>query len=189
LPPSGQTLQSAFESLIEVLDRRGVRYAIIDGLATIQHSRVRTTNDIDVLLSVPQLEMPGLFEALRDQGFEIDLHANVRELRDEGLTSIRYADTVVDMLKPVIPAYAHVLERAIDAEIFGRRVRICAAEGLLVMKLIAMRPQDEADIQELLTAYAGRLDLDFVRAELDTSAEADDPRRVKFEQWVQRIVK
>ena len=57
LPPSGRTLQTTFESLVQVLDERGVRYAIIGGLATIQHTRVRTTNDIDVLLSVPQLAM------------------------------------------------------------------------------------------------------------------------------------
>lgn len=47
LPPSGQTLQRAFSSLVEVLNARGVRYAIIGGIATIQHTRVRTTNDID----------------------------------------------------------------------------------------------------------------------------------------------
>lgn len=63
LPPSGQALQQAFEALVAVLNQRGVRYAIIGGLAIIQHTRVRTTDDIDALLSVPQLSLPGLFEA------------------------------------------------------------------------------------------------------------------------------
>lgn len=54
------------------------------------------------------------------------------------------------------------------------------------MKLIAMRPQDETDVQELLAAYAGSLDLGFVRAELETFTQADDPRRAKFERWVRQ---
>ena len=63
-------------------------------------------------------------------------------------------------------------------------MRIGSAEGLIITKLMAMRPQDESDIRDLLAAYAGRLDLDFVRAEMDTFTDADDPRRAKFEAWV-----
>lgn len=186
LPPSGQTLRQAFESLVTTLNQRNIRYAIIGGLATIQHTRVRTTDDIDVLLSVPQLAMPGLFEALRDRGFAVDLESNIRQLRDEGFTIIRLADVIVDLMQPVIPAYAHVLDRAVNSEILGQTVRISSAEGLIVMKLIAMRPQDESDIQDLLTAYAGHLDLEFVRAEMEAFSEPDDPRRAKFEAWVRR---
>jgi hypothetical protein len=50
LPPSRQTLRS----LVDPLDARSFRYAIIGRVATIQHTRVRTTNDIDALLAVPQ---------------------------------------------------------------------------------------------------------------------------------------
>jgi hypothetical protein len=39
----------------------------------------------------------------------------------------------------------------------------------------------------LLAAYAGRLDLGFVRAELDSLMERDDPRRVKLELWITKV--
>ncbi|MCH7721432.1 MAG: hypothetical protein IH988_10690, partial [Planctomycetes bacterium] len=84
LPPGGQMLRQAFEALVATLNERGVRYAIIGGLAIIQHTRVRTTDDIDVLLTVPQTAMPGLFEALRQRGFDVDLQRNIREFRDDG---------------------------------------------------------------------------------------------------------
>ena len=64
LPPSAQTLRQAFELLVATFNERGIRYAIIGGLATIQHARVRTTDDIDALLAIPQIAMPGLFESL-----------------------------------------------------------------------------------------------------------------------------
>jgi len=169
-----------------MLNERGIRYAIIGGIAMIQHTRVRATDDIDALLTVPQIAMPGLLEALRDRGFSIDLPTNIREFRDEGLTSVRFGTVVVDLMRPILPLYAHVLDRAIDAQILGRKVRVGSAEGLIVMKLVAMRPQDESDIRDILSAYGSALDFDFIRSELDTFAAADDPRRAKFEAWIRQ---
>jgi predicted nucleotidyltransferase len=184
LPASGKSLQQAFESLVSVLNGRGIRYAIIGGIAALQHTRVRTTDDIDVLVSIPQVAMPGFFEALHDSGFTLELTKSVKELRDEGITSIRYGTVLIDLLRPVIPVYMRVLDRAVDAEILRQHVRIISAEGLIVTKLIAMRPQDEIDIQEVLRSYSGRLDLDYIRSEFETFTNPDDPRRVKFEEWV-----
>ena len=181
-------LRQAFEALVATFNEGGVRYAIIGGLAIIQHTRVRTTDDIDALLMAPQIAMPGLFEALRQRGFDIDLEKNIREFRDGGFTSIRFADVIVDLLRPLIPAYAHVLDRAITTNILGHEVRISSAEGLIVMKLIAMRPQDEADVRDLLAAYGTDLDLDFIRSELDTFTEPDDPRLAKFDTWVRQAM-
>ena len=185
LPPGGQTLRQAFEALVITLNERGIRYAIIGGLAIIQHTRVRTTDDIDVLLTLQQAAIPGLFEALGKRGFSIDLQKNIREFCEGGLTTIEYAEVIVDLMQPVLPAYAHVLDRVICADILGHRVWISSAEGLVVMKLISMRPQDEADVQDLVAAYGASLDLDFIRAELETFAKPGDARRAKFETWVE----
>ena len=187
LPPSGPALQQAFEALVSIFNERGVRYAIIGGLAVLQHTRARSTDDIDVLLAVPQLDLPGLFEAMRDRGFSVDLAANIRELCDQGLTMVRFKGVVADLMRPLIPAYAHVLDRAVESQVLGRTVRVASAEGLIVTKLIAMRPLDQADIRELLAAYAGKLDLDFIRTEMESFTEADDSRRAQFEAWVQEV--
>jgi predicted nucleotidyltransferase len=173
-------LRKAFEALVETLNERGINYAIIGGLATIQHTRPRATIDIDALLTVPQISMPGLFQALEQKGFSVNLKKNIVELRDHGLTSIHFGSVLVDLMQPVLPAYAHVLDRAIDSVIQGLSVRISSAEGLIVMKVIAMRPQDEADIRELLIAYPATLDIAYVNRELDSVMPSGDPRRLKF---------
>ncbi len=184
LPQTGPTLNRAFDALVNVLDKHRVRYAIIGGLAMIQHTRVRTTDDIDALLTLPQLAMPAFFESLEERGFDVELLKNIRELRDHGLTTFQFDDIIIDLMRPALPAYAHVLDRALDSRILGRPVRVSAAEGLIVMKLIALRPIDEADIRDLLAAYGASLDLVYVRTELDAIMAPDDPRRVKFEKWV-----
>lgn len=184
LPPSGQTLGQALKLLVTTLNARAVQYAIIGGIATIQHTRVRTTNDIDVLLNLPQIGMPGMFDDLQASGFVIDLARNITELRNDGLTTIRFGDVLVDVMRPVLPVYTHVLERAISAQIVGQSVRISSAEGLIVMKLLAFRPLDESDIRDLLATFKGRLDLDYIRTEFASVTEPNDPRLAKFETWV-----
>ena len=184
LPPAGKTLRRAFETLVATLNERQINYAIIGGLAVIQHTRIRTTDDIDALLSVPQLQLPGFLEALASRGFSVDLVLHMRQFRENGFTSFRFGDVTIDLLAPIIPTYAHVLASALTMQINGQQVKIGSAEGLIVTKLIAMRPQDEADIRELLSAYAGKLDLDFIRRELEAFTDAGDPRRDKFESWL-----
>jgi hypothetical protein len=125
---------------------------------------------------------------MRDRGFEVDVETCIRELSDGGFTCVRFAGVLVDLLLPITPAHAHVLDRAITAEILGRKVPISSAEGLIVLKLTAMRPQDEADIHDLLAAYGPTLDLHFIRRELESFTEPDDPRRASFERWVATLL-
>ncbi|HEX5244131.1 MAG TPA: nucleotidyltransferase [Tepidisphaeraceae bacterium] len=186
LPASGKALKQALRSLVETLDASSVRYAIIGGIATIQHGRVRTTADIDVLLTIPQLAMPALFTTLKGNGFTLDLKRNIAELRDNGLTTLRFEDVLIDMMRPILPVYSHVLDRAVPTQILGQSVRISTVEGLIVMKLIAFRPQDEADIQELISAYRDQLDVNYVRSEFATVANVDDPRWRKLDEWLLR---
>ena len=128
-----------------------------------------------------------MFEALRAGGFTVEFERNLRELRDDGLTTIQYGDVLVDLMRPVLPVFSHVLDRAVQTDIFGQPVRISTAEGLIVMKLIAFRPQDESDIRDLLAAYPRRLDLDAVRSDFQSVADANDPRWAKLQGWVSEL--
>ncbi len=186
-PPATDAVGQAFETVIGTLNERQIRYALIGGLALLQHARTRTTEDVDIMLTAPQIALPGLFEALQARGCTIDLYKNLRELRDDGYTAIAFRGVIIDLMTPLVEAYRHVLDRAQPVRISNFDVRVATAEGLIVMKLMAMRPQDQADIRDLLLAQFGRLDLDYIRAEIDTFAPDDDPRRATFEDWVREF--
>lgn len=55
------------------------------------------------------------------------------------------------------------------------------------MKLIAFRPQDESDIRDLLAAYRGSIDLNYVRAEFGTVADLNDSRGGKLDPWIREL--
>ena len=170
------------------LNEHQIRYVIIGGIAVAQHSRLRSTQDIDVLLIVPQLSLPGLFEALENRGFSVDLDKAIREFRFDGFTAIDYSGVMVDFLQPVMPAYVHVLDRAIPAKVFGQDVLVSSAEGLIVMKMMSDRPQDQGDVLDLLKSYGSELDLDFIRSELSTFLDPNHLRWRKFEVWVKESI-
>jgi hypothetical protein len=90
----------------------------------------------------------------------------------------------IDWLKPVLPCYQRVLEQARAEVVLGCPVRIAAPEGLILLKLLAFRSQDQVDIENLMAANRGQLDLDSIRREWATIAGLDDPRLQRFEEIV-----
>ena len=179
-----EKLLRAVDELAIVLPAHQARYALIGGIAAGMRGRQRTTDDIDVLLTVPQLQLPGLLEALIQRGFSCDVVPTVREWNQHHMVVMSYHGVRIDWLKPVVPIYQHVLDAATSEKWRGGELRIATAEGLIVLKLLAGRSQDWADIENLLAANRGRLDLDWIEREWLTASAADDPRWQRFRQSV-----
>ena len=187
VPEFSQNLLNGLLQLAQVLDGFHLRYALIGGVATGYRSSPRVTEDLDFLLEVPQLTLPGLLEELRSRGFTFDMETVIREWTQEHLTVLSFHGVRIDWLKPLIPCYRRVLEEARPEQWLGCTVRIASPEGLILTKLLAFRTQDQVDIENLLAANRGQLDLDLVRREWQTVAELNDPRMRWFDDRVTRF--
>ncbi len=187
LPELPQHLAAGLLQLVEVLDQCRVKYAVIGGIAASYRSRPRFTQDVDILLQVPQLVLPGLLDDLHARGFTFETETAIREWARDHLTVLSYHGVRVDWLKPVLPIYQHVIDQARPEEWLGHSVRIAAAEGLILLKLLAFRTQDQVDVENLLAVNQGQLDLDWIRREWQSVAAADDPRMRWFEDRVTRF--
>ena len=89
---------------------------------------------------------------------------------------LSYHGIRIDWLKPVIPVYLHILARATEEAWLDQPIRIASAEGLILLKLLAFRSQDQLDIENLVAANADKLDLDWIKTEWQTLADLEDPR-------------
>jgi hypothetical protein len=183
LPP--QLLDVAL-TMAELLNQQQIRYAFIGGLAAGYRTHPRATRDLDVLLAIPQVALPGLLEALQKRGFEFDLQKTIEEWTQHHMVVLSYQGIPVDWLKPVLPAYQHILDRASEEPWLGHRVWVASPEGLILMKLLAGRTQDWLDIENLVAASAGRLDVAWIRAEWETLADTDDPKMTRFLELLER---
>lgn len=159
------------------------QYALIGGMATSFRSQPRFTKDFDFLLNIPQLVLPSLLEDLKRRGFEFDIMDTIREWTQHHMVVLSYRGIRIDWLKSLLPAYVHVLDRATEETWLNQPIRIASAEGLILLKLLAFRTQDQVDIENLIAAHRGTLDIDWIRAEWQTVMSLDDPRMQRFMEW------
>ena len=176
----GDPLQAALVELVTALEKRKVRYALIGGLATGYRSRPRYTADVDVMIDVPQITLPALLEELLERGFEFDLREVIDELTRHHLAVLWRDGVRVDWLKPILPVYLHVLATASEEPGPPISIHVASVEGLLVLKMLAFRLQDQSDIEALIAANPGRIDVEWVRTEWATLFSLEDPRMVWF---------
>ncbi len=178
-------LMRAVESLSEAFAARSIRYALIGGLATFMRGRVRFTKDVDFLLDVPQVVLPGLLDDLVKRGFSLDPATVIKEYVQDHVTAFPFGRVRIDWLKPVLPLYAHALsgaETLIWTE--GYPIRVVTAEGLILTKMVAFRPQDQIDIDTLLTANRDNINIDLIREEWSPFAATERERT----EWLEAAI-
>lgn len=172
---SPELLDSALTQADALLQFK-VRYALIGGLAAGYRTTARFTRDVDLLLNIPQVSLPPLLEELARRGFAFDTADTIREWTQHHMAVLSFRGIRIDWLKPVLPIYQHILDRATVETWLNQPIRVATAEGLILLKLLAFRTQDQLDIENLVAANRDVLDLDWIRAEWQTVAPLDDPR-------------
>jgi hypothetical protein len=183
-PIKEQDLLDGLAAAAEAFAVQRIAYAVIGGMATGIRAQPRYTKDLDFLLQVPQLQLPPLLDDLTARGFTCDAPKAIREWTQEHMTTLSFRGLRVDWLKPVIPLYQHVLDRATEETWLGHRVRVASAEGLMLLKLLAWRTQDQLDVENLVAAHGDALDMDWMWAEWATVADPADPRLARLRELV-----
>ena len=182
-------LVRAVEAFSDVFAARSIRYALIGGLATSMRSRPRLTQDVNFLLDVPQLVLPALLDDLVERGFSLDPAVLIAQYVREHITAFSFGSVRIDWLKPVLPFYSRALA---DAQFLawseGHSVRVATAEGLILTKMVAFRPQDQMDIDTLLTANRDTIDTALIHEQWSPFAPSEVERTAWLETAIARRV-
>jgi Nucleotidyl transferase AbiEii toxin, Type IV TA system len=179
----------AVESMAEAFEARSVRYALIGGLAITVRGRPRFTRDVDFLLEVPQVVLPNLLDDLTERSFVLDPAVVIRQFVGEHVATFTFAGVRIDWLKPVLPLYARTLADAALLEwTQGHTVRVATAEGLVLTKMVAFRPQDQIDIDGLLTANRDTIDVGLIRTQWSPFADSESERTAWLEAAIAKRV-
>jgi hypothetical protein len=70
----------------------------------------------------------------------------------------------------------------------GHTVRVATAEGLILTKMVSFRPQDQIDIETLLTANRDTIEVQLIRDEWSPFAESEAERTAWLEVAIARRV-
>jgi len=152
-------LGKQIEELVGALNRRGIRFALIGGLALAPHKVIRATQDIELLTDAAGAD--GIDEELLRLGYRC-----VHRSADAG--NYLREDERVDFLYAHRPASRQLLAGAAELTTPFGALRIVSPEGLIGFKLQALvndprRTQDLADIRALIRANRATLDMAEVR--------------------------
>jgi hypothetical protein len=175
MDPVASQLTEAVHLIAFVLTRKKVKYALIGGLAVGYQAQPRGTGDVDLLLVVPQLTLPGVLEELKEKGFELELYDIIPEWTRHHFVQFSYKGFRIDWMEPRLPLHQHVIDTAAEVIWNGQPVRIASAEGLILLKMVANRGVDRFDIESLVAAKGPSLNIEWIKKEWLAFFELEDP--------------
>ncbi len=163
------SLETVLLKIVFVIDQQAIPYAIMGGLAVRVHAIPRFTNDVDLTLSIERSDLQKLFLELEASGIEIAPPYKAGWL-----------DSVSGL--PLLKVHAFIDGRAFDCDLFiaetpfqhsliarrqlietpNGRFYFVSAEDLILLKIIASRPRDLIDVQDIFFTK-GELDLGYMR--------------------------
>lgn len=174
-------LESALRSLVEFLEREGVPYMVIGGLAGLVWGVRRATFDVD--LTVWALDREGDIVRGLCEAFSSRVPDPQAFVRDASILPMEVNGTRADIVFGKLPYEEAAIRRAPEVALADIKVRVCAPEDLIVHKIISDRPKDQEDVRELIGLRGKALD----RAYLDPlirSLASDLGRRALWENYL-----
>jgi hypothetical protein len=135
-----------FEDFLDLLERHGVRYLIIGGLAFVYHAKPRFTKDIDVWVDPEPDNLARANAALADFGSPYLLNlSDADEILQLGVAPNR-----IDLLREAAPlAFEDAWRRRVEGTYGRARAWWIAIEDLLAIKERIAHPRHQEDARVL----------------------------------------
>jgi hypothetical protein len=161
------------------LDELSYSFCIIGGLAVVYWGTPRSTQDVDISLSVPLGEERRVADDLLKR-FAPRIEEAADFAKQSRVLLIRASNGVpIDVAFAGFPIEQAMIERSQMCELQpGLLLRLVTAEDLVITKSLAARPQDVLDIRGIIDRQQSRLDRVYIESELRRFCdliENDDP--------------
>jgi hypothetical protein len=180
----------ALKSVADMLAALPSPSMVIGGVAVIACGVPRSTVDIDATVQLDEMDLEGLAGACAMHGLEPRVpDALAFAGRSQVYLTVHGPSGVaVDISLAWLPFEHEALEHSTAATYGSVAIRIPRPEDLLIYKLVASRPRDVDDAEQLLLVHRETMNLDRVRSVLTEFCEAleDESRMTTFEQLLHR---
>lgn len=142
-----------------VMDRNGLEYMVIGGLAAVVWGEPRTTRDIDITVDVGTIGVESFVRITAECGDPRPDDPVAFAERTRVVPIRTSAGIPIDFVLAVLPFEMDAIRRARLVTVEGVEVPICGPEDLVVHKIISERPRDLEDVVGILRRQRDRLDL------------------------------
>jgi len=162
-------LLDCLDELTGLLEAEGILHVVMGGLAVRVYGIPRATYDLDFTIALDRQRLPRLYERFEELGYTvpeayrqgwIDEVAGLPQVKCRFITGERGID--LDFFLAESRYQEEVLRRRRREQVNGVIVWLVSAEDLILLKLLAHRPRDLADIADVLFIQ-GSLDMNYLR--------------------------
>lgn len=169
---SPQHVDQALAELLAAIEEAKLAHALMGGYAVVTWGVPRATYDVDVLVESSAERLARCFAACERRGFEVDeiYKKGWRDhVRDMPLVKVRlYRDgrsVTSDLFVVTTPLQDASFARRCEVRVpsLGKSVPVVSPADLILFKLLAGRPKDRIDVQNVLTVQ-GVPDPEYLRA-------------------------
>jgi hypothetical protein len=164
-----QGLDDVARQFVQLFEREGIPYALMGGLAVRIHALPRATFDVDFTALLDRSRLPSLYDLVEGLG-----HSIPEAQRGGWLDTVRGLPVVKFVVwggESAIDVDVFLAETDFQREVLRRRQRqeidhfqswFVTPEDLILLKLLAARPKDLVDVNDILFIQ-GTLDEDYLR--------------------------
>lgn len=162
----------ALQNLLAAFEDQGV---IIGGIAASLLGTPRYTVDLDAVFLLNIADIPRLLQIAAVQGIEPRIPEAESFARKNRVLLLRHvaSGTDIDLSLGVLPFEVEMVERSAVVKVGPLELRLPTPEDLIIMKAVAHRPKDLADIQAIAASHP-ELDKERIRLWVEQFAEALD---------------
>jgi predicted nucleotidyltransferase len=154
VPNEPESSPPDFKAFTETLNRHGVEYVMIGGVAALLHGSSRVTFDLDLLARGSLENLDRLADALKALGAASDIDsAHLRGFSTRWETDVGRVDVLLSargLDGKMSISYGDVAERRVDIVHDGTTIPVVGFNDLIEMKTAVGRPHDLETVHELL---------------------------------------
>lgn len=179
--------KAALEAVSAALDDVG-RGMVIGGIAVIARGVARTTRDVDATVALDG-DLETLVKLLARHDLVPRIEGAIQFAEANQVLLLRHEPSAVDVDLSIawLPFELEALAAAERVTLAGLEIPVARAEDLVIYKAVAWRPQDQQDVERLLSLHGRTMDLERIRRRVAEFAEAlEDSNRVDE---VERVIR
>lgn len=172
-PENINPLLTPLQALQDLLARFHDRGVIIGGIAASLLGTPRYTVDLDAVFLLSVEDIPDVLEEAGRLGIEPRIADPVAFARKNRVLLLRHTASGIDidLILGILPFEFEMVERSTLVNIGSLKLRLPTPEDLIIMKAIAHRPKDLADIQAIASSHPN-LDKERIRHWVELFGEA-----------------
>ena len=156
-------MATQFDTIFEALQKTGVRYVVVGGVAVNLHGHQRFTKDVDLVIELVADRALKALQALEAVGYKptapvkltdfADPDIRAAWIRDKGMMVFQmYSDQTrmsIDIFVQYPLDFDELWDQGTKIDLPGTSLRIASIDHLISMKREAARPQDLLDVEQL----------------------------------------